>query len=468
MAPRRRNLVQRRKSLGFTQESLAERLRVERSTVRRWESGESDPQPWLRPKIAQALELSSEQLDAALNVAVPEQMGSARVGHLGSPGPTTRVQLLGTTLGWSAPDWRGPDRGPAVVHPGQADLQEIDDMNRRELLRLFSVTGTLLALPPIEPVSDADDVLASADRAGRVDLATLDEYAHLNSNLWRVFGLAPSKSQMLPLVRNHLDVLTDKLAQPHGDAVHQRLCALAADLFQLAGEIFFDGNRYTDAAHCYTLAASAGKEAGAFDVWACALTRHAFVAVYERQFAQAAPMLELAANLARRGDTALSTRYWVAAVQAETYAGLGDLNACQRALDTAEQVVELPGRIHNGGWLRFDGSRLAEERGTCYVTLGRPDLAEGALADALGGTLTVRRRASVLTDLATIGAQRRDPDQVVTFAEEAMEAARQSGSGVIVRKLRTLQPHLVPLLHDRQVHRLNDGIAALAAHAIAG
>ena len=106
-------------------------------------------------------------------------------------------------------------------------------------------------------------------------------------------------------------------------------------------------------------------------------------------------MLELAATLARRGDPALSTRHWVAAVQTETLAGLGDLDGCQRALDIAAHVQGLRGPVHNGGWLRFDGSRLAEERGTCYVALGRADKAETALTDALSGALTARRKASV-------------------------------------------------------------------------
>lgn len=95
------------------------------------------------------------------------------------------------------------------------------------------------------------------------------------------------------------------------------------------------------------------------------MTRHAFIAVYERKFDEAAPMLELAAGLARRGDSALSTRHWVSVVQAETFAGLGAFGACQQALDDADHVRELHRPVHNGGWLRFDGSRLAEERGTC-------------------------------------------------------------------------------------------------------
>lgn len=172
-------------------------------------------------------------------------------------------------------------------------------------------------------------------------------------------------------------------------------------------------------------------------------------------------MLELAAALARRGDPTLSTRHWVAAVQAETFAGLGDLNACQRALDTAAAVQDLSGPVHNGGWLRFDGSRLAEERGTCYATLGRADLAEAALTEALSNSLTTRRKAGVLTDLAMIGIHRRDPDQVVNYADAVLTTARQTGSGMISRKLRGLQPHLALLLVHKQIQRLNTDITAL-------
>lgn len=54
VAVKRRQLAKRRKSQGFSQESLAERLEVDPKTIRRWESGESGPQPWLRPKLAQS------------------------------------------------------------------------------------------------------------------------------------------------------------------------------------------------------------------------------------------------------------------------------------------------------------------------------------------------------------------------------------------------------------------------------
>jgi transcriptional regulator with XRE-family HTH domain len=66
IARKRTRFVARRKVLGYSQERLAERVRVERSTIARWESGETAPQPWFRPKIAQALKLSLEQLDGLL------------------------------------------------------------------------------------------------------------------------------------------------------------------------------------------------------------------------------------------------------------------------------------------------------------------------------------------------------------------------------------------------------------------
>ena len=245
-------------------------------------------------------------------------------------------------------------------------------------------------------------------------------------------------------------------------------CEVIADLYQLAGEIYFDANQYTEAAHCYTLAAIAGQEARTHDLWACALTRHAFIALYEQQFARALPMLDLAATVAGRGDSTLSTRHWVAAVQAETLAGLGDQDGCARALDTAGQVRGMNGEVHNGGWLRFDGTRLAEQQGTCYVSLGRLDLAESILADALSQPLSTRRRASVLVDLVLVGAHVGDPQRVVARVDAALAAAQTTGSAMIGSKLRNLKTQLFPLLSNEQVCRLDVEITALAGQAVTG
>jgi transcriptional regulator with XRE-family HTH domain len=63
---RRNALVAARVAAGFTQEELAARLGVERSTVYRWESGETTPLPMLRPGLARLLGLENSQLAVLL------------------------------------------------------------------------------------------------------------------------------------------------------------------------------------------------------------------------------------------------------------------------------------------------------------------------------------------------------------------------------------------------------------------
>jgi hypothetical protein len=122
--------------------------------------------------------------------------------------------------------------------------------------------------------------------------------------------------------------------------------------------------------------------------------------------------------------------------------------------------------VHNSGWLRFDGSRLAEERGARYVQLGRLDLAETALKSALdSGALqsgtSFRRRGAVLADLAAIGAKRHDTEQLLTYGSEALRLARQSGSGYVARRLQTLRTELGSLGGDRRVAELDAEIGVL-------
>ncbi|MFE4537709.1 transcriptional regulator [Streptomyces scopuliridis] len=327
-------------------------------------------------------------------------------------------------------------------------------MKRRDVLGLLAVTGAMVTLP-------------GSDEAprGHTGTALLETGEELHRGLWQVFTLSDSKPTVFPAVRRQLDVLAKGLIEARTEAERARLCTMTGDLYQLAGELFFDANRYTDAAQCYTLAANAAHAGGDHDLWACAMTRHAYVELYAHRAPAAQPLLAAASLIARRGDSALSTRHWVAAVQAQAYAAMGDVDACTRALDEAEEVHSLGNRSHNGGWLRFDGSRLPEERGACYLQLERPDLAEDALTAALAQPLSLRRRAAVLSDLAVLGVHRRDAGQVVHYAETVISLADQSNSGFIAKKLDGLRGRLAPLMSDDRVSDLDHRIAALSRTA---
>ncbi|HKR48950.1 MAG TPA: helix-turn-helix transcriptional regulator, partial [Pseudonocardiaceae bacterium] len=76
MALRRQGLSQRRRAVGLTQESLAQLLGVERSTVVRWEAGDTEPLPSIRPSLARALNMSIDHLAELL--AESKNIGTAR------------------------------------------------------------------------------------------------------------------------------------------------------------------------------------------------------------------------------------------------------------------------------------------------------------------------------------------------------------------------------------------------------
>lgn len=405
-------------------------------------------------RLARACELSPSRVAEYLDRK--REATSARLFERVADG----LGIPGERLALASRPWEAslPQVTEATVRPSSSvevdRTGEDDEMKRRDLLRMLSVIGAQMS--PLESaLEDLDVSMARTDQ--------LDALARLNTHLWGAFALSTSKPSVYPLVREQLSTLTEELRQARSEGERGRLCTLASELLQLAGEVFFDTNRYTDAAHLYTLAASASTQARDFDLWACALTRHAYVSIYERSFTKTVPVLDAASRVAANGDGQLSTRHWVAAVQAEVFAELGDLDACNRALDKADAVQGLTGQIQNGGWLRFDGSRMDEQRGACYTRLGRFDLAEAALMNALAHNLSPRRRGGVLVDLATLGVQRRDADQAFDYGTTAVELAQATGSGYIAKKLAALRRDLTPLIADKRMASLADSIRTLVS-----
>jgi tetratricopeptide (TPR) repeat protein len=321
-----------------------------------------------------------------------------------------------------------------------------DDVNRRDFLRLLSVAATNLALSHS----------AGDRRDAATDDGQLAELMTANAALWTAFGMATQKPAMLGAVRDQARIVTREMGAAHRESRHREVCAVAGDLFQLAGEVFFDADRYSEAAQCYGVAVEASREAGAFDLWACALTRQAYIAIYDRRDREALQLLEPAGRVAENGDGSLATRHWVAAVTAEAHAGAGDLSACQRALDRAAQVHMLSGPVANGGWLRFDGSRLAEQRGSCFTRLHRPDLAESALREALSLDLSDRRRGLVLADLAVLALRQGHIDEACSWGQATIDIANRGRSGVIKRRLADLQARLAPFADVAEVRHFTD------------
>jgi transcriptional regulator with XRE-family HTH domain len=426
-----RQLAELRHASGLTQEQLAERAQVSVDVIRRLEQGQR--------KTARIATLHA--IATALGTRV----------SLGFAERTTQE---------STPS----DRSDEDNEDRRSRDPESSDMKRRELLRLISAaTAVISSSSAIADQTDEPDLdRLTAASTGHLGRAALADLAAFNTRLWSAFIVAQAKAEVAPAIWDQVSRLTNALRRPRSGTTRKQLCALNAEVFQLAGEVLFDANRYADAGYCYTLAATSAREAEAMDLWSCALTRHAYISVYEQRFADALPLLRLSVDLARKGDPSMASSNWASAVLAQALAGTGDQAACERALERAEQVQGLthPG---NGGWLRFDGSRLAEDRASCYVQQRRPDLAEPILLGVLTKHQSGRRRGLALVDLATISAQRPDTLRLVSYGAAAVDHTRLTGSGVVLRKLQNLRPALSRFQRDPHVRNLDREIAHLAA-----
>ncbi|MBS2531786.1 helix-turn-helix transcriptional regulator [Catenulispora sp. NF23] len=154
-------------------------------------------------------------------------------------------------------------RAPAAA---QLPPATIDDVNRRELLRL----GALVGAAAVE--HEAAAMFGGASRGVvKQSVGDLDQWGAASADLWTEYGSAPVKSSTLPAVRLHAGQLVDELRTPMTSARREHLYELTSNTFQLAGEILFDVNDYTDAANCYAVAAHAGRAARHYDLWACSL-----------------------------------------------------------------------------------------------------------------------------------------------------------------------------------------------------
>lgn len=94
----RRGLRARREELGFSQETLARAIGTETSTVRRWESGSTSPQPLLRRRLAKALDVSPEALTELLKDGDPQPESQGTGGDMKRRTFLAGIPLLATAL----------------------------------------------------------------------------------------------------------------------------------------------------------------------------------------------------------------------------------------------------------------------------------------------------------------------------------------------------------------------------------
>lgn len=148
---RREPLARRRRSLGLSQEALADKLGVDRKTVARWEAGVSNPHPWQRPSLARALLLTLSELDQHLEHGpsnlpdTPAAEDSAVTALLQNPASRHQVSPAGPLL---------------RMTPGGDLVAEID---RRSVIIASAAALAYLAAHPVDGMIVPAQPVASDD-----------------------------------------------------------------------------------------------------------------------------------------------------------------------------------------------------------------------------------------------------------------------------------------------------------------
>ncbi|MCW3045148.1 MAG: helix-turn-helix domain protein [Actinobacteria bacterium] len=382
MALKRSRLAARRRALGFTQESLAERLGVHPTTVRRWESGGigNGPQPWVRRKLAEHLQVSAEEL---------EELLSDRHGVL---------------------PWHSAD--------------EEDEVNRRALLKLLG--GAALVAPfggHLEHLRRGLDGALGAPTSA----ADIEEWEYTASRYASEVGYLPYVQVLPALIADLAEVQARLVRAP--EALRPRMAHVCGQLSALMAIALFDNGDPEGARRYWRTAVRAADESGDATLRSHVRAKRAVYALYEPPSALPALMLSEEAIAAGKGGSHAGVASGHA-IRAQALALLGRHDEARSALGDLDEVfARLPDSTvadctSEWGWSE---QRLRHVQSWVHSHAGRLDEAVAAqdAALALYPASAFRGPAQVQLHRAMCVVAAGDPSEGARYTVRTLQALPQ-------------------------------------------
>ncbi|MGH3927074.1 MAG: helix-turn-helix transcriptional regulator, partial [Pseudonocardiaceae bacterium] len=183
-----------------TQETLAEFVGVEPTTVGRWERGETCPQAWSRPKLADALQVPLEELDSLLAEGQPVKAPADTPDE--PPEDLEHDRVLSAP--WSH---RGTVEVALVLKGGDRPVK------RRGFVFL---TGATLTAPAHQWLIQEPGPLASGLAGRRVSTALTDRFLAMIAEL-RAMDDVAGGGAVLSLAEHEFGLVTELLDQASYD-----------------------------------------------------------------------------------------------------------------------------------------------------------------------------------------------------------------------------------------------------------
>lgn len=342
MACRRIRFAQRRRAAGYSQDNFAEAIKVDRSTVVRWEAGETEPQPYQRRKIAQVLSLDLAELDALLSDTSDDEepQRKRRSDVLASP---IRVDpnkgLLDFALSSKDASKYIEEFTVADMATRREFMYGVSLLTGSELIRLIRQWAALVPADPQELL-----------RIGHDELSQLEQ----SVAVFRAWDSSGTGGLHRKAVVGHLNAVAETLTDNHPPAINRRLFQVAAELAQLAGWMTYDVGLPDRAQRYYLLALHACQQAEAVDLGAKIVGDMAQMSTSLGHYSDSLALVQTAlASLPRHASPMVRSE--LLGLEARAYAQLGSNEASnvRRAAETCVEVFNEAPSNPRPGWIHY-------------------------------------------------------------------------------------------------------------------
>jgi transcriptional regulator with XRE-family HTH domain len=295
MSGKRPQFAQARKMAGHTQESLAEHLEVDRTTVARWELGDTEPLPYIRPRLAVALRVTLETLAGLLT----ENADGA---------------------------------SQSDIHPATPD-PETEDVERRELLQHLATLG--ISISPAAHALEAIQVsIGHTFEGGDHHISHWEE---ITGEYGYAYLAMPPKQFIIEVAADlvSLRLITRHIA--HDAAVYKDWCRIGSTLSGLMAKALSNVGHTREARHWWQTAQTASDRSGDLDTRLWVRSQRLIHGLYEQRppgllVRQADAAIGLAQNHACAGLVETSQ------ARAQGLVLAGDPTAAEEELARAEQI----------------------------------------------------------------------------------------------------------------------------------
>ena len=435
MSGKRRTLAERRRVVGYTQERLALSLGVERTTVVRWEAGETTPQPWYRPKLATALDVSLEQLDTMLSEGQARGTGE-QVRDADAADEAEHDPVL------SAP-WNHRGTVEAVVTVSGGGW-----VKRRAFLSL-TLTGTALTAPAHQWLVHEPEPLVSGLSGRRISVGMVRQLTAMIAELRKMDDVAGGGG-VLSLAQQEFSWVAGLLDEAvYDERTGRMLFAALAELGQLCGWAAYDAGYHALAQRYYVTALRATHSAGDRPLGAHVLSCMAEQAARQGQPAEAVTLIDTALA-GMRGHQIPSLLAELYGRQAYAFATVGDASGCTGAISQLHTQIERLTPGTGPSWLYWvNPANMMSEVGNALRQLGHMEQAAVVLEKGLTmfDDSLPRGRHGYLIALADVRARpgkQCDLDAAAGLGMEAIQLSEDLNSNRCAGQIRNLYYQLMP------------------------